>query len=157
MFQVQVAVDTRTVDRMFLTQVTGGLVFIKLTALFVNQAKVYISVPLGSRLKQYYSVHLFQARARLDLPTFDDEAVQRHLDDASHIQGQSVAWSTLKSIFGLASVIIQVVSQASVLWQVLKNQPDGALLAALSAVHSVSDLIYSQRRRVGNGGMLCHL
>ncbi|TCD60798.1 hypothetical protein EIP91_009511 [Steccherinum ochraceum] len=137
---VQVAVDTRSVDKLFLTQITIGLTAVELLLRISFYSKTSISRPLSARIKQFYSGHLFHANARLDVPTFDDAAIQRQLEAASNVQGTSVAWSTLKNVFTLLAVILQVTSQASVLWQVLKDQPDGPLLAFLSVAYSLSEI-----------------
>ncbi|KAH8101550.1 P-loop containing nucleoside triphosphate hydrolase protein [Cristinia sonorae] len=148
---VQAAVETRSVDKVLLTQVTAGAILAKMVALIVSTSRTRISESLGNRIRQYYSVHLFKANARLDVPTFEDEAIQRQLEDVSNINGQSVAWSTLQSMYALASILIQVVSQASVLLRVLKGQPDGVLLATISAAHSLSEFLHYQRTSPWNG------
>ncbi|THH30401.1 hypothetical protein EUX98_g3800 [Antrodiella citrinella] len=142
---VQVAVDTRTVNKTLLMQITVGLVVIKIVHKIIEHARNFIYYPLSSRLRQYYSLHLFHARARLDVPTFDDEAVQRQLHAVSQVQGNSVAWSTIDAISSLASLTLSIVTQASVLWSVLKDQPDGLLLAALTTLHTMSDMFQWQR------------
>ena len=149
--QVQTAVDTRTVDTTFLFKVTLGLVMLRIVELTRTHLKNQISYPLNSRLKQYYSLHLYQARARLDVPTFDDEAVQRQLEAASHMNGQSVAWTTLTGVFSLVSIILQVVSSAGVMWSVLRDQPDGPLMAALASIQSMRDIFHWQTRESRGG------
>ena len=99
-----------------------------------------IRTPLARRLKAQYSLHLFHARARLDLPTFEDPLVQRQLEEASSTSG-SIAYDTLMMGWGIVSTLIQVVSQISVLAQVLGAQRDGVLLAILSFATSMSDWV----------------
>lgn len=137
---VQEAVDHRTVDTTLLTRVTAAVIFLKLASRLLEHGKKRVSYPLSARLKQHYSLHLFYARARLDVPTFDDDAVQRQLEAASHINGQSIAWSTLMTVSGMASTAIKVTSQFSVLSSVLAAQRDGPLLAGLTALRSVYEL-----------------
>lgn len=142
--QVQTAVDKRTLDKVLLMRVTTGLISVKIASRLLSHAKMRVEYPIQMRLKQFYSVHLFNARARLDVPTFDDEAIQRQLDTTNLRHGQSVAWTTLSMLFSLASALIRLVSQVSIVWQVLRNQPDGPLLAALSLIQSLSDVIQWQ-------------
>ena len=121
----------------------------------LNYAKSRITFPLKARLKQHYSVHLFAARARLDVPTFEDPAVQRQLDTASHVNGQSVAWGTFTMLSGLLTTAIKVVSQISVLVRVLKDQPDGPLLAVVSFVPELMQWMKWQKVNLhGGAGMV---
>ncbi|KXN84813.1 Putative multidrug export ATP-binding/permease protein YgaD [Leucoagaricus sp. SymC.cos] len=82
---------------------------------------------------EYYSVHMFHAMARLDLPTFDDPKVQRQLESSFPTSSRSsIAWDTVTMILHIMTTAIQLVSQLSVLVRVLNNQRDGPLLALLS-------------------------
>ncbi|KAI0791831.1 P-loop containing nucleoside triphosphate hydrolase protein [Abortiporus biennis] len=138
---VQVAVETRTVDKSVLFKTTLGIVTCKLATRIISHLKSRISNPLSARLKHHYAVHLYRARARLDVPTFDDPAVQAQLDAASHVGGKSVAWQTFLLVSNIASTAVQVVSLISVLWSVLKDQPDGKLLAGISAIHTIGEWV----------------
>ncbi|PSS06636.1 hypothetical protein PHLCEN_2v3592 [Hermanssonia centrifuga] len=118
----------------------------------LSYAKRRVSYPLSARLKQHYSIHIFEARARLDVPTFEDPAVQRQLDSASSFNGQSVAWGTFTMVSGLATTAVKVVTQVSVLADVLKTQQDGPLLALLSFVPSLGEWLGWQRASLLVGG-----
>lgn len=108
----------------------------------LNHAKTTISYPLSKRLKQYYTVHLFHARARLDLPTFEDPAVQRQLEEASQsFSGSGVAWDTFSMVISAVSTAVHITSEVSMLAAVLKDQPDSTLLAAISLSQSVLDWV----------------
>lgn len=108
----------------------------------LNHAKTTISYPLSKRLRQYYSVHLFYARARLDLPTFEDPAVQRQLEEASQSFSRSgVAWDTFSMVISAVSTAVHITSEVSMLAAVLKGQPDGTLLATISLSQSILDWI----------------
>lgn len=98
-------------------------------------------IPLKSRLRQHYTAHSFYARARLDVPTFDDPAVQRQLDATAGANGGSVAWSTLHLVSEVTNAAVRVISQVSVLIGVLRDQPDGPLLAILSVIPALSDWV----------------
>lgn len=117
----------------------------------LNYAKSQVTFPLKARLKQHYSAHLFAARARLDVPTFEDPAVQRQLDTASHVNGESVAWGTFKMLSGLMTTAIKVVSQISVLARVLRDQPDGLLLAIVSFAPEVLQWMQWQKVHIHGG------
>ncbi|OBZ79057.1 hypothetical protein A0H81_00110 [Grifola frondosa] len=112
---LQVAIDTRSVDKELLLRISLA------------------------RIACTYSIHLFHARARLDLPTFEDTAVQRQLEDASTSSGHGLAWDTLQMGIHIMSAAVQVVSQVGVLGSVLSGQRDGFLLAIISFSASAFD------------------
>lgn len=105
----------------------------------LDHAQSSISYPLSARLKQHYSVHLFHARARLDLPTFEDPAVQRQLDEASGTSRGSIAWKTFKMVSFAISTSVQITTQTTVLAGILTDQLDGPLLAGISMLQSIFD------------------
>lgn len=97
-----------------------------------------ISRPLNARIKQYYTVHMFSVLARLDVPTYDDPLVQRQLEQAFPSNSrQTVIWRTVVGVINMGSTAIMLLSQLSVLSNVLKNQQDGTLIAILSFSHSI--------------------
>lgn len=148
------AVDSRTVDKPLLVRLTFGMWLCRIFTRLLNYAKNRITFPLKARLKQHYSVHLFAARARLDVPTFEDPAVQRQLDTASHVNGESVAWGTFKMLSGLLTTAIKVISQISVLARVLKDQPDGPLLAIVSFAPELLQWMQWQKVNLHSGAGL---
>lgn len=86
--------------------------------------------------------------ARLDLPTFEDPAVQRQLESAwSTSWKSSVAWDTIRMTTNVLMTAIQLLSQVSVLISVLRNQQDGTLLALLSFSQSLFQ--WFSRKRPG--------
>jgi len=132
-WQVQTAVEHRTVDKSLLFQVASGRFLCSLAARILRYTKQRLAVPLNARIKQYYSVHMFHAMARLDLPTFDDPKVQRQLESSfPQSSRSSIAWDTVTMISHIMTTVVQLVSQLSVLIRVLNDQQDGPLLALLS-------------------------
>ncbi|KAK0202956.1 P-loop containing nucleoside triphosphate hydrolase protein [Desarmillaria ectypa] len=130
---VQIAIDERTVDKTLLFHVAAGRVACSLFSRLISRAKQYIHPTLNSQIKQYYSIHMFHAVARLDLPTFDDPAVQKQLEQTSAVDsGSTVAWGTVNAIVNIFSTAVQLVSQLVVLIRVVHDQPDGPLIAILS-------------------------
>jgi hypothetical protein len=133
MGKVQTAVDERKVNTNMLFQIAAGRLACSLVARILRYSKKRVSVPLNSRIKQYYSVHIFHAMARLDVPTFDDDAVQRQLEQSlSPNSRSSIAWDTVVMAIQIYSTALQLISQVSVLAGVLRGQRDGFLLATLS-------------------------
>ncbi|EMD41302.1 hypothetical protein CERSUDRAFT_109898 [Gelatoporia subvermispora B] len=128
---VQTAVETRTVDRQLLLRIAAGRIGTMTLQRFLRLCSSRAQVPLERRLKQHFTQHIFRARARLDLPTFDDPAVQRQLGGATPPGGRTVAAQTLRMSTDLMSACVYVTSQLGVLVNVLREQEDGPLLAAL--------------------------
>ena len=88
---------------------------------------------LDQRIKAHYSSHIFEAYARLDLPTFEDPMVQRQLEAAAGGR-TSVAWDTVQMLSNTFSHLIRLVSEVTVLINVLRDQRDGTLIALLSFI-----------------------
>jgi len=127
--QVEVAVDQRTVDKELLFTVAGGRIACTFAARLLGHCKDRVQTPLNKRIKQHYSTHIFRAMARLDVPTFDDPAVQRQMESAWSTTGRSsVCWDTIQMASGIVSTLMRLVSQVSVLTSVLHNQRDGWVL-----------------------------
>ncbi|RDB28996.1 Lipid A export ATP-binding/permease protein MsbA [Hypsizygus marmoreus] len=135
---VQFAVDERKVDKKLLFEIAAGRLACSFMTRFMRYVKKRCTIPLNTRIKQYYSVHMFRAMARLDVPTFDDDAVQRQLEQSfSPNSHSSIAWDTVVMALRMFSTVIQMVSQLSVLVSVLRGQRDGPLLAILSFAHAL--------------------
>ena len=152
---VSTAVEKRAVDKNLLMEITLGVVVCKLVMRFFSWMKGRLQWPLRSSLKQHFATHLFEARARLDLPTFDDEIVQSQLEAASSGPGRlGIAWTTLSMVLGVFSTAVQLVSQASVLWQTLSSQRDGHLLATVGLIQSLAEVAqWKHRGALRDGGM----
>ncbi|KAJ3719796.1 P-loop containing nucleoside triphosphate hydrolase protein [Lentinula raphanica] len=134
---VGTAVEHRTVDKLLLLRVASSRVACSIADLILQHLSKIISRPLNARIKRYYTVHMFHVLARLDVPTYDDPLVQRQLEQAFPTNSrQSVIWRTVVGVIHMGSTTIMLVSQLSVLLNVLRNQRDGSLLAFLSFSHS---------------------
>jgi hypothetical protein len=127
--QVEIAIDKRTVDKEVLLRVAGGRVSCAIATRVIRHFMYRLQSPLNNSIKQYYSVRVFRSMARLDLPTFEDPAVQRQTEAAWSTSGQSsVAWDTINMVAGLISTVIRLTSQVSILITILYNQRDGYAL-----------------------------
>lgn len=90
--------------------------------------------------------------SRLDLPTFDDPAVQRQIEQTLPKSSHStIAFDAVTATLRLFSTAIQLTSQFSVLVNVLKNQPDGPLLATFSFAHAIFQWSKVQMPFIGYG------
>lgn len=152
---VQTAVDTRSVDPHALTTAVAGAFLASLATRLLRYAKQRVATPLHARIKLHYSVHIFSALARLDVPTFDDPVVQSQLDAAVPKQASpSVPWAALSATTHVVATVIQLASQLSVLIAVLRNQPDGPLLAILCFALAFFKWNKSHKQWVSTGGAL---
>lgn len=132
------AVEHRSVDKQLLFRVASSRVACSILELLLNHLSTLVSRPLNTRIKQHYTIRMFAVLARLDVPTFDDPLVQRQLEQAFPPSSrQTLVWRTVVSSIHMGSTAVMVVSQLSVLFNVLKNQQDGPLLALLSFSHSL--------------------
>jgi hypothetical protein len=136
--QVEIAIDKRSVDKEVLLRVAGGRVGCAIATRVLRHFMYRLQSPLNISIKQYYSVQVFRSMARLDLPTFEDPAVQRQTEAAWSTSGQSsVAWDTINMVAGLISTVIRLTSQVSILVSILYNQRDGYAFS----VHKCFELI----------------
>ncbi|KAG1845086.1 P-loop containing nucleoside triphosphate hydrolase protein [Suillus subalutaceus] len=119
--QVETAIESRTVDTTVLIHVAVGRVACTVATRLLQYARSRIVIPINMSIKQFYAGHIFHSMARLDVPTFEDSAVQRQLESAwASPWGTSVAWETVQSSTN-----------------VVMTQQDGPLLAILSFSQSV--------------------
>ncbi|KAN0101039.1 P-loop containing nucleoside triphosphate hydrolase protein [Tylopilus felleus] len=148
---VETAVEKRTVDKNVLLNVAVGRVACAIVERLLQYSKYRVSYQLNIAIKEYYSHHIFHAMARLDLPTFEDPAIQRQLESAwSTSWRSSVAWDTIRVVSSILATVIRLLSQVSVLISVLRHQQDGPLLALLSFSQS---LFHWLSGRVSRGPM----
>ena len=129
--QVETAVEERIVDKVLLTRVAGSRIAVAVVKRLLRYARSRSGEVLGKRIRTHYSGHTFEAYARLDVPTFDNPIIQRQLDEIAGGR-TSVAWESLKMLMDLASNVVLLASQMSVLGAVLREQRDGVSIALLS-------------------------
>ncbi|KAG6919464.1 hypothetical protein DXG01_005723 [Tephrocybe rancida] len=135
---VQSAIDERTVDKRLLFEIAAGRLGGLFLSRLMNYSRRRCVTPLNLRIKRFYSVHTFNAMGRLDVPTFDDDAVQRQLEQSiSPLSHTTVAWDTVATTLSGFTTLLQLTSQLSVLVSVLRDQRDGPLLAVLSFAQTV--------------------
>ena len=152
---MQVAIDTRTVDKDQLLRICVGRIACSLaTRVLWALDSRHITRPLQIRIRRLYDVRLFRARARLDLPTYEATSVQRQLDAASsEIAGRSVAFETLAMGLTLLRASVQLFAQVFVLVRVLHAQRDGILLAGLTLSSQSIQWLSTMQRYDGARGM----
>ncbi|KAJ6498112.1 P-loop containing nucleoside triphosphate hydrolase protein [Mycena vitilis] len=134
---VQNAVEHRTVDRNLLLQVAASRLICSAVSRLLQHAQTRLYKPLNERIRQHYAIQTFHARARLDVPTYADSGVQRQLDNSTTSSRTSIAWNNVLTTLHLVSTAVELVSQFSVLFNMLRDQRDGTLLATLSFGHTL--------------------
>ncbi|KAH8120695.1 P-loop containing nucleoside triphosphate hydrolase protein [Phellopilus nigrolimitatus] len=130
---VEAAVETRTVDKTLLTRVAAARMAVAIMKRLLQHIKSRIMTVLDQRIRAHYAGHIFEAYARLDVPTFEDPFVRRQLESTAGGR-TSVAWDTVQMLANTFSTILLLVSQVSVLLKVLQDQRDGTIIALLSFI-----------------------
>ncbi|KAF5351552.1 hypothetical protein D9758_007240 [Tetrapyrgos nigripes] len=135
---IQTAIDERKVDTSLLIHVSIGKFSCSVISTILGHIKSIIWRPLSFRVGQFYSHKKLQCLARLDVPTFSDPSLQRQRQSAFGMNvGGDMAMNTVMRTVNLATSGTQLASQLGVLLSVLRDQPDGPLLALISFGHSI--------------------
>jgi hypothetical protein len=150
---VQEAVDKRAVDKSLLLRVAVGRFCCTFAIRLLSYVRHRLATPLDMRIKKYYSVLIFRALARLDVPTFDDPIIERQIERAYSRYGRSsIAWETVVMAIRLLTTTLQLVSQVAVLIGVLQDQRDGPLLAVLCFSSPLLHWLGTNTSRIRSGG-----
>ena len=133
---VQDSIDSRTVDTYLLFRVLffrfGSIGLSRMARIAQERA----SRKIISKMRTHYAEHILYAHSRLDVPTYNDLAVQGQLDSIRYSRN-TAAWSCIRTVITFLSAVIQLITQVSVLISVLKDQPDGIWLALLGFAQPV--------------------
>ncbi|KDQ19843.1 hypothetical protein BOTBODRAFT_142532 [Botryobasidium botryosum FD-172 SS1] len=81
---------------------------------------------LQRRVEKVFDRHLFHARIRLDVPTFEDPVVQGRLNACYNFSG-SMGWAIFEEVLSSAVETVNLVSRVSVVAQQLRDQQGGIL------------------------------
>jgi hypothetical protein len=127
-FQVQTAIDKRTVDHQALIRVASARGACTMITGISSHFGSRLYRELEKRIARYYRLRLFRAIARLDLPTYEDPVVQRQLE-ATQVFGRSTAaTNAIHAIIDLSGTVIESLAQVVVVYSVLREQPESALM-----------------------------
>ena len=133
---VQDSIDSRSVDKRLLFRVLFFRVSCMALSRLAQNAQSWAATRISSKMRTHYAEHILRAHIQLDVPTYDDPAVQGQLRSAVSSR-RNAAWTCIQAMITITSIIIQLVTQLSVLITVLKDHPDGKLLALLSFAEPV--------------------
>ncbi|KAI0666838.1 P-loop containing nucleoside triphosphate hydrolase protein [Trametes maxima] len=141
---MQVAIDTRTVDKDRLVYICFARIACSVFSYLLELAESYAIRALVWRIRNWSDAHVFRARARLDLPTYDTSVVQQQLADVTSDSSQwPLIWETLYMTITLVRTIGQALLQIWVLGHTLNGQRDGWLLGGISVTAQTFDWISS--------------
>ncbi|KAG1722507.1 P-loop containing nucleoside triphosphate hydrolase protein [Suillus lakei] len=134
---VPTAIERHTVDTTVLVHVAVARAACKVMTRLLRHARYLVNIPLDRSIKQFYAEHVLYSKARLDLPTFEDPAIQKQLGNASPLWAHSVAWETILLSANFMMTVISMLSQLLVLFTILWEQQDGPLLIILGCLQSI--------------------
>ncbi|KAF8724831.1 hypothetical protein AX14_008579 [Amanita brunnescens Koide BX004] len=137
---VQASVDEGRTDKNLLIQIAIGSLLCSVLKYLSQNILKYIQMTLDSIIGRFYTVHYFHALARLDLPTFEDMAVQHQLQKVLPQTSRSIVWQMIMAISSASFKSLTLISQVIVLISVVREQSDGPLLAILCLIYSVMSL-----------------
>ncbi|KAF8168361.1 P-loop containing nucleoside triphosphate hydrolase protein [Crassisporium funariophilum] len=149
---VHTAVEHRTVDTRLLVKATLGRFACRLASGLLRHAQQKVTRPLLQRIKTYYSVHIFGAFVRLDVPTFDDPAVQRQIEDA--VPSNSHTNSAFLAVTGTVKIIttaLELSSQLFVLLDIFNGDPDNLLIALLNVAYAYTQWYGGTKNYISQG------
>ena len=140
--QMEVAIETRTIDTRHLLLICAGRLACTLAQLVLNNTTTTAENTLNARIRRWFAQHQFDAYARLDLPTYGRTDVQSKLAQSSDDYfGRTVVWQTLKMSMEIVSAVAQLGAEAYVLVNALKGQRDGLLLAGVTMLSETVPLL----------------
>ena len=131
-FQVKSTVEKNALDTGFLLRVVYGRALCSAAGHFLSSACDAMSSALNRRCRQYYSTHIFHAMARLDVPTWNDPSVASQINALSPRPPHTISWAVIMTFVDTVSVVLRILSQAIVLFGVLRGQRDGLLFVLLT-------------------------
>ncbi|KAJ7583266.1 P-loop containing nucleoside triphosphate hydrolase protein [Mycena floridula] len=111
---VRKAVEERTVDPAVLTKVAAGQFGCSMAKRVLWMISARCDDHLRFTIKQFYSIHTLRTKARLDVPTFNNSSVKSQIQQ-SH-----------------SEIVWEIISQTTVLGQVMSDQHDGAILSLVT-------------------------
>ncbi|KAF8525243.1 P-loop containing nucleoside triphosphate hydrolase protein [Hysterangium stoloniferum] len=128
---VQVSIDSRSVDKSILFGVLFSRIICATLSHIGHYGQSWASLRIAAKMRSHYAESILCAHVRLDVPTYSDPAVRGQLETIVTARS-NVAWTGIRTLTSSLSLLLQLLSQISILVAVLKNQPDGPLLALLS-------------------------
>jgi len=138
--------DKRSASKHHLIHIALGNMLCSVSGNFLRRSLQSVQTTLDRRIGQFYQVYDFHASARLDLPTFQDTAVQQQLLKARPVgSSYCTVWRSITNISNAGFKNLTLVSQIIVLIRVIGEQRDGLLLAILCIIYSAISLFVERQ------------
>ncbi|KIK49059.1 hypothetical protein CY34DRAFT_432714 [Suillus luteus UH-Slu-Lm8-n1] len=137
--------ETRTVDTTILLHVAVVHLTCNITERLLDRVRTIVTIPVNTFINKFYTEHLLHEEARLDLPTYEDSDIRKQFSSVLSPSGSCIAWMAIEEWTSLATSIISVIFQLSVLFTVLRDQQDGFLLMILGASQSIFQWFSSRK------------
>lgn len=104
----------------------GYLLFVPIVQHLLSYGRRQVNKKLENRIRTHYSRYTctFEAYARLDVPSFNDPVNRQQLEEIAQ-KRMSIAWKSLEILTELFSTAVLLLSQAYVLFSVLREHKDG--------------------------------
>ncbi|KDQ19846.1 hypothetical protein BOTBODRAFT_379709 [Botryobasidium botryosum FD-172 SS1] len=130
---IQATIEKREIDQGSFIHIAAAHAVCSIAAKGCNRAKFQNASVLKRRIEAHFREHILHAHARLDVPTFNDAAVQSRLG-ACFSGDNSVGWTALSKIIHWSTNVLQLLSQLLVIANMLQGQKNDILLALLCFV-----------------------
>ncbi|KAF8350299.1 P-loop containing nucleoside triphosphate hydrolase protein [Amanita rubescens] len=137
---VQTPLNERRTSKHQLIHIALGNLLCSVSINLLRSILLHVQTTLDGSIGQFYTVHYFHALARLDLPTFEDVAVQRQIQKVLPRNSCSIVWQTIMTISTAVFKSLTLISQFIILIRVLGKQRNGLLLAILCFIYSMMSL-----------------
>ena len=135
---MEVALEQRTVDTRKLLRICAGRFACTIVAMILQKIASSAERKVNTRIRRWFALRAFQAYVRLDVPTFSRLAVQSQLSATTEdFTGRTVIWETLRMVTDVVSKCATLTAQGFVLFNALRGQKDGRLLALTTLASEV--------------------
>ena len=126
------AVKSGSLDLRRIIGICVGRVACTIAQILLNAFRDRAQSTLDERVRRRFLLYAFIACARVDLPTSERTEVRRDLNVTGDGYQGAPVWNALKSLADVLGVGVQVSAQAWALWDALRGQPSGRLMAVFT-------------------------
>ena len=137
------AVDERRVDERLLIFASVGRLCCVIARAFLEYLEQGLQVPLDQLMGERFEKNVFSVRANLDVPTYQDKAVQGKLEATSRgpllipHSRYGVAWQSLSVFIGILAAATRLVAEFAVLAKIIGSQQAGISFAIMHSGQEV--------------------
>lgn len=135
-----------TVNKRRLVYITGARLCVPIICHLLSYGKRRVGKTLEDRIRVHCLGYTFEARARLDVPTFEDPIIERKLNNTNF----PVVWQCLNALIELLSGWVRLVSELSVLIAMFREQNNGLGIAAVCCLPQI--MLHVRKRQSSDFG-----